>query len=372
MPNLLVASGIFHPESGGPATYLKGILPALQKKGWNPHVISFGDSSRSHYPYPVTRIARRAYPLRQTHYALSARKLLDWADICFAHSIDLPIWSGPRVPRALKVVGDQAWERCMRKGWIPPELSIDDFQTSAGDWRVRWQRAARSRQVKAMDAVIVPSEYLRRMVCSWGVPPSKIHVIYNALPDLTRPTESRADIRAQLGWDQRPILITVARLQPWKGIDHLLTAVSDLPEIRLVIVGDGPDLPRLKALAAPLGARVTFTGNLARDAVSKLMVAADGLALYSAYEGFSHTLLESLQLGTPVVASDCGGNPELVRHGRNGLLAPHVDIPALQGAITELLDRRDDFAAKASTDMDRFAFQTMVDQTNEILESVVN
>lgn len=367
----MVASGIFHPESGGPATYLQSILPALQKTGWNPHVISFGDSSHFQYPYPVTRIARRAYPLRQMHYALAARKLLDWADVCYLHSIDLPLWSGPRMPRLLKVVGDQAWERCMRKGWIPPEISIDDFQTSAGDWRVRWQRASRTRQVAAMDAVIVPSEYLRRMVSDWGVPPSKIHVIYNALPDLTRPTESRAEIRAQLEWDQRPTLLTVARLQPWKGIDHLLTALSDLPEIGLVIVGDGPDLPRLKALAAPLGARVEFTGNLAREAVSRLMIAADGLALYSAYEGFSHTLLESLQLGTPVLASDRGGNPELVRHGLNGLLAPHVSIPALQEAITELLDRRDEFSANANTDLKRFGFQKMVDQTSNILESVI-
>ena len=371
MPNLLAASGIFHPESGGPATYLHSILPALQERGWNARVISFGDSSRSDYPYPVTRIARRAYPLRQMHYALAARKLLAWADVCYLHSIDLPLWSGARVPRLLKVVGDQAWERCQRKGWIPPDMSIDDFQTIEGDWRVRWQRASRTRQVAAMDAVIVPSEYLRRMVSGWGVPSSKIHVIYNALPGLTRPTESRADIRAQLGWNQRPTLLTVARLQTWKGIDHLLAALCDLPEIRLVIVGDGPDLPRLKALAAPLGVRVEFTGKLARDAVSRLMVAADGLVLYSAYEGLSHTLLESLQLGTPVLASDRGGNPELVRHGVNGLLAPHVDVSALREAIKELLERRDELAANANMDMARFGFENMVEQTKNLLESMI-
>lgn len=372
MPNLLAASGIFHPESGGPATYLQSILPALQEKGWNPHVISFGDSSHFQYPYPVTRIARRAYPLRRLRYALAARKLLDWADVCYLHSIDLPIWSGSRMPRALKIVGDQAWERCQRKGWISPDMTIDDFQTSEGDWRARWQRASRSRQAQAMDAVIVPSEYLRRMVSSWGVSPSKIHVIYNALPDLTARAESRAEIRSQLGWDQRPTLITVARLQPWKGIDHLLTALSDLPEIGLVIVGDGPDRPRLKALAAPLGARVTFTGDLAREAVSRLMVAADGLALYSAYEGLSHTLLESLQLGTPALASDRGGNPEVLRHGLNGLLVPHVDIPALRAAIKELLLRRDEFAANASQDMERFEFENMVNQTSDLLASMID
>ena len=69
MPNLLVASGIFHPESGGPATYLKQILPHLQSLDWDVRVLSYGDSERSDYPYPVTRIRRRAFPLRLARYA---------------------------------------------------------------------------------------------------------------------------------------------------------------------------------------------------------------------------------------------------------------------------------------------------------------
>ena len=371
MPNLLVASGIFHPESGGPATYLNDILPALQASGWDARVISYGDSSRSDYPYPVTRIARRAYPLRLVRYALSAQKLLNWADICYLHSIDLPLWSGRSVPRVLKIVGDQAWERCVRRDWIPPDMTVDAFQTYRGDWRVRWQQASRTRQVTDMDAVVVPSQYLQRMVSGWGVAQSKIHVIYNALPALERPPAGRAEIRSELGWHDRPTLLTVARLQPWKGVDHLLAALTELPEIRLVVVGDGPDLPRLKALAERLGERVQFTGNLGRDAVSRLMVAADGLVLYSAYEGLSHTLLESLQLGTPVLASDRGGNPEVVRHGVNGLLAPHVDIAALREAIKQLLTRRDEFAANAGIGIRRFDFENMVDQTTVLLKSML-
>lgn len=371
MPKLLVASGILHPESGGPATYLKGILPALQALGWDARVISYGDSSVSDYSYPVTRIARRAFPLRLMSYAFSARELLDWADVCYLHSIDLPLWGGRSAPRVMKIVGDQAWERCMRKGWISSDMSIDDFQTYRGDWRVRWQQASRRRQVLAMDAVIVPSEYLRRMVNGWGVANDKIHVIYNALQEWERPAASRAEIRTKLGWDDRPTLLTVARLQPWKGIDHLLAALAELPEVRLVVVGDGPDLPRLRSLARQMGERVQFTGNLAPGAVSRLMVAADALALYSAYEGLSHTLLESLQLGTPVLASDRGGNPEVIRHGVNGLLAPHVDIAALREGIAQLLTRRDEYAANASVGMERFSFDNMVDQTSFLLKRAI-
>ncbi len=63
------------------------------------------------------------------------------------------------------------------------------------------------------------------------------------------------------------------------------------------------------------------------------MKAADYVALYSGYEGLSHTLLESLRAGTPVIASDKGGNPEVVQHGINGLLVPYVDVEALTAAI---------------------------------------
>ena len=81
MPRLLVASGIFHPEPGGPATYLRGLLPALKARGWDVRVLTFGDSLGGDYPYPVTRISRRAWPLRMAEYALAARRERDHARV---------------------------------------------------------------------------------------------------------------------------------------------------------------------------------------------------------------------------------------------------------------------------------------------------
>lgn len=371
MPKLFVASGIFHPESGGPATYLKTILPALQDADWQLRVQTFGEPHGGDYPYPVTRIARSPYPIRQARYALASRQHLSWADIVFAHSINLPLLGARGQPRVIKIVGDQAWERCQRRCWIPADLGIDEFQHYRGDWRVRWQKASRSRQVAAMDAIIVPSQYLKRMVVSWGVDPARTHVIYNALPPKTALNETRAEIRSLLNWDDRPTLITVARLQPWKGVDHLIAALRQLTDLRLVVVGEGPDRARLADLAAPLGDRVIFTGHLAQEQVHRLIRAADGLALYSGYEGLSHTLLESLRLGTPVLASDVGGNPEVVRHGFNGLLVPYIDGAALRQGIQELIERRDEFAANCGLDLGRFRLETMARQTDALLRSLL-
>ncbi len=371
MPKLFVASGIFHPESGGPATYLKTILPALQEAGWQLRVQTFGEPHAGDYSYPVTRIARSPYPIRQARYALASRNHLSWADLVFAHSLDLPLPGARDQPRVIKIVGDQAWERCRRRGWIPGDLGIDEFQSYRGDWRVRWQKASRSRQVAAMDAIIAPSRYLKRMVISWGIDPTRAHVIYNALPPNIALNETRAEIRSLLNWDDRPTLITVARLQPWKGVDHLIDALRQLTDLRLVVVGDGPDSSRLKQLAAPLGGRVIFTGALMPEQVHRLIRAADGLALYSGYEGLSHTLLESLRLGTPALASDIGGNPEVVRHGINGLLVPYIDGAALRRGIQELIERRDEFAANCQLDLGRFRLETMARRTDALLRSLL-
>ena len=369
MPKLLVASGIFHPEPGGPATYLRAILPALQGLSWQVRVMTYGEPGPQNYPFPVTRIAREAYPVRRLKYGLAARRELAWADLVYAQTIDLPLWRPGPLPRVIKIVGDQAWERCVRKRWIPPEMTVDEFQRYRGDLLVRWQKRSRTRQIADMDSVIVPSHYLKRMVTAWGIEASRVHVIYNALRLPPPPALSREAIRARLGWPDQATLITVARLQPWKGIDHLIDVVADMPELRLVIVGDGPDRGRLSTLAQPLGARVHFTGQLQPEEVQRQIVAADGLALYSSYEGLSHTLLESLHLGTPVLASDIGGNAEVVRHGVNGILTPHVDVGALRSGIKQLLERRDELAANHYLGLERFSFESMIRATDELLRS---
>ena len=369
MPNLLIASGIFHPEPGGPATYLRQILPALMGRGWQIRVLTYGDGSVSDYPYPVSRVPRQAYPLRLARYGWRARSLQQWADLTYLQTIDLPL--DGRGPRLMKVVGDQAWERCVRKGWIPPGMGIDAFQSYRGGFRARWQQVSRSRQVKALDAIVVPSDYLRRMVIGWGAPEDKAHLIYNALPAMPRSTENRLELRRSLGWDETPTLLTVARLQPWKGIDHLIRALHSLSDLRLVIVGAGPDDSRLRALAKPLGKRIEFTGQLPPAETHRHMAAADGFALYSGYEGLSHSLLEALRLGTPALASDIGGNPEVIQDGVNGVIVPYVDHEALLRGIKRLLANRAHFAANTGIGMERFDFEPMVERTDALLGSLL-
>lgn len=375
MPNLFIASGIFHPEPGGPATYLHEILPHLQSNGWEIHALTFSDTPDGPpEPYPVTRIVRQTYPLRMARYALASRSLLRWADLVYIHLLGLPLGGKSRAPRIVKIVGDIAWERAVRKGWIAPTEDIDDFQTRRYGWQVNLDKSRNAREAQGMDGVIVPSEYLKRMVVGWGVDEAKVRVIYNALPpDTVVPDVSQNEARQQLGLPDEPIVLTVGRILPWKGIDHLITALAHVPEVRLLVAGDGPTLQAAKAQAAASGVenRVTFLGRVGRDKMPLYMKAADYLALYSGYEGLSHTLLESLRVGTPVIASDKGGNPEVVQHGINGLLVPYINVEALTAALQEAFQpgKRDTLAANTHVGMERFDFGRMVEQTAATLKS---
>jgi glycosyltransferase involved in cell wall biosynthesis len=379
---LFVATGIFHPEAGGPATYLHGLLPEVLAAGHAVRLLTFGDPTPrdDSYGYPVQRISRHGMALRPLAYAaygLATRALLEWADLVYLHTTGLPLVGSRRAPRVIKIVGDQAWERCVRLHLVPPTEDIDAFQTRRYGPLVSAIRASRARDVRAADHVIVPSEYLKRMVVGWGIPDSRVSVIYNALPaapEDARPVPDRAEARRALGLPDGPLLLCVARLAAWKGVGPLIRAVAAAPGVTLLVAGDGPLLAEMQQLAAGSGAaeRIRLPGRVPHEQVAGLMRAADYTVLYSGYEGLSHTLLESLQAGTPVIASDRGGNPEVVRDGVNGLLVPYPDEGALAAAIRAAIQPgvRERLAVGTAAGLERFAWERMVNATLACLERV--
>ncbi|MFZ4815905.1 MAG: glycosyltransferase family 4 protein [Phototrophicaceae bacterium] len=377
MPKLLIASGIFHPESGGPATYLYHLLPHLQAHGYDIRVLTFGepDAERDRaYPYPITRISRTApFLVRNARYAQAALPLMLWADAVYLHTLNLPL---PPIPKPLivKIVGDQAWERAIRLGWLPPTSDIDAYQFSRY-WSplLMGNKWLNRREIRRVKGVIVPSLYLKHMVVHWGAPLSRVQVIYNAPPFEPPPNESPAEARAALELPlDRPIVLTVARLVAWKGVDALIEAIDAVPNALLLIAGDGEDRATLESLTQSLGRgdQVRFLGKVPHAQTLRYMRAADYVALYSGYEGLSHTLLESLHMGTPVIASRKGGNPEVVTHGVNGLLVEYPRPDALRQALAMAFEEgvQASLAANTSVGLERFDHTQMIAQTVAALQ----
>ena len=364
---IFVASGIFHPDSGGPATYLYRLLPELQARSHEVRVLAYGNAPTVGYPYPVVRIPFQTLPIRLMKYALAYRRGAAWADLIYLNSLGLPRSGDSRKPRVMKVVGDYAWERSVNRGWIAPGEDIDKFQHQPYSLPVNWAKGSRSREVQRMDRVIVPSDYLRRMVTGWGA--SHVQVIYNSLDiNSYTPALTRAETRQQVGWQQDgKYLVTAARLTAWKGVDYLIDALAQVGEIRLTVAGDGPQFEALKtrAVKKQVTDRVEFLGKIPHERLAVYLRAADYLALYSGYEGLSHTILEALYAGTPVIASNRGGNPEIVRDGENGLLVPHPDLPALVSALHRAFegDTPLRLATGAQKGLERFTWSCLVEQT---------
>ena len=186
---------------------------------------------------------------------------------------------------------------------------------------------------------------LERYVEINAVPRHKIRFIPNGV-DADRfrfDPHSRSHIREDLGVQKAFVWLAVGRLSPQKDYPSMLQAFAsvaqELPEALLLIVGDGPLRQVLEELARNLGLkdRMRFMGTGCD--VPGLMKAADGYLMSSAWEGMPIVLLEASSTGIPIVATDVGGNSEVVLDNETGFLVPPNDPGALAAAMVRIMDR---------------------------------
>src|SRR3989344_5786101 len=317
---LLIATGIFPPDIGGPATYSKLLLEELSKRNFSIQIITYGEP-KSGDPDNLKRISRH-WPkgIRHFIYFWQVLRLGKKADVIFAQdpvSAGLPAMLAAKILRKrfiLKVVGDYAWEQGLQR--FGARDLINDFQTKKYGWQIEVLRKIQSWVAKNADLVIVPSKYLKKIVSGWGVKDDKIKVIYNGvdLPELKFTAKEK-------------LIISAGRLVPWKGFEALLEAFSvlikDFPDWKLAIIGAGPELNKLKVESGKLKVsdKVIFTGALPKSELNDYLSRASIFALNTGYEGFSHQIVEAMVAGLPVLTTGVGGNPEIIEDGKNGLLA---------------------------------------------------
>ena len=131
------------------------------------------------------------------------------------------------------------------------------------------------------------------------------------------------------------VLVFAGRLGPQKALGVALQALAATPNATFVVAGDGPERETLERRVGELGldGRVRFLGSVPRERALRLFRAGDASLLSSAWENFPHTVVESLAVGSPVIATAVGGVPEVVHDGENGLLVAPGDPAALADAI---------------------------------------
>jgi glycosyltransferase involved in cell wall biosynthesis len=335
---ILIATGIYPPSVGGPATYSKLLNDELPKLGFGVEVLSFDEV--------------RYLPkiIRHLVYFFKCLSRGFGVDIIFAQdpvSVGFPALFASRILGKrfiLKVVGDYAWEQFQNESvkiknqkFVTPE----EFQTQKFGLITEFRRKIERFVAKSADKIIVPSEYLKKIVMMWGVKEEKIKVIYNSFDGVDIPG-SKEEIRKELGLNGK-IILSAGRLVPWKGFDTLIKlmpeVISKFSDARLLIAGSGLDEKSLKSLTRELGldSEVLFLGALSRANLLKHIKASDVFVLNTGYEGFSHLLLEVASAGIPIISTDVGGNVEIIESVKDGVLVGYNDEIAISEAIKKVL-----------------------------------
>lgn len=226
-------------------------------------------------------------------------------------------------------------------------VMADELKYEHGWNRVRFRLLSRleRRNARRADRVIVTSEHSRgAATVAYGLPAEDVSVVAEGI-DAEGWAGFTPDRRAD---PPTPTILSVARQYRRKNTAALVRAMAGvreaIPTAHLRVVGEGPEMPRLRSLVRSLrlGDAVTFVGSLEGvDAIREEFARADVFCLPSRQEGFGIVLLEAMAAGLPIVAADCGATPETAPPGEVSILVGPDDVAGLAAALVRLLDDAD-------------------------------
>ncbi len=332
---VLIVSGIWPPDVGGPASHAPDVAEFLRGRGHEVEVVTTADAPPAARPYPVFAVPQR-HRAGVRHYrgaALVHRRARN-ADLVYTTGMFGRSAAGStlaRKPYVVKLTADPAFERSRRRGFV--EGDVDDFQFHGGGPAVALLRFARDVELRHAAHVFTPSAYLRELALGWGVASERVSVLPNPSP-VVGELGQRDELRREFGLNGATLAFA-GRLTAQKSLERALEVVAGADGVKLVIAGEGPEREPLRTRAGELGIgdRVTFLGAQPRERIVELFHAADATILASSWENFPHTVVEALAVGTPVLAMQAGGVAEVVHDGVNGLLVAAGDTAALGEAV---------------------------------------
>lgn len=305
---------------GGSERHLLALLPALAARGVDVTFVGLDDPAWDPGPFyerlavPAERLAcprdldpRLALRLRRTLTRLRP-------DVVHTHLVHADGYG------ALASV---------RAPWALVSTKHNDDPFRAGSFRFVERALTR----RAQRVIAITHSLARFVVERVGLPARKVEVVHYGLDDPPEPWGAGSEPPAG-----GRLLVAVARLVEQKGLDVAVRALPDLPaDVRLAVLGEGPERARLEALARDLGAsdRLLLPGRVGD--VGAWLRQADVVVHPARWEGFGLALLEAMLAGKPVVASSVSSIPEIVADGETGLLVEPDDAPALARALESLL-----------------------------------
>lgn len=382
---IVIATGIFPPDIGGPATYSALLAEELPKRGIEVRIVTYG-------PAGVSRSIPKG--LRHLIYFFRCFFAAIGSDIVFAQdpvSAGLPALIAARLAGAkfiIRIAGDYAWEQAMQRFHVRD--SVDAFQTKKYSSGVECLRNIQKYVAGHADRVITPSNYFRELVGRWVREKENVVTIYNGIdlkpasptsqggPVLpaTERERGRTELRgANVPTSVEKRILSAGRLVPWKGFAELIGLMPKLPDWKLTIVGDGPERTSLEAKVRELKLenRVTLLRALPREDLLRELGQARVFVLNTSFESFSFQVVEAMHAGVPVVSTSIGNLSEIIENGKEGILVEPNDANAITSAITKL-DRDAAFRAavveSARAKAGRFSIQATLDSLEQLFKNL--
>ena len=335
--SVLLVSGIYPPDTGGPATFTQDFSRWLSQKKIDVSIVTYTDgTSKTTYVDGVRviqvhrdiNIVKRYFEyisILVKNYNSSAKVLAAGAflEVMTASVIR-------NIKYTIKIPGDIVWERARNSGIT--DLDITSFQNSELSLKYKAFRRLFTFSISRAMNVVVPSAFLQNMVANWVGDSKRIELVYNSI-DHSRFSQTES---AKKNFD----VVTASRLVPWKGVDEIIQCCKEL-NLSLGIAGEGPDEARLKGFASALGGSVTFLGQIPKSEMPNFYSSGKFFVLNSSYEGLPHALVEAKASGLLCIGRAGTGSEEVVRDLMDGMLVSNEPGNSLKDTLERAISNPD-------------------------------
>lgn len=344
---ILIATPLYPPEIGGPATYTKEIAEKL-KKDHEVTIVTYADNPKPIEGVSLYAISKKQFlPIRLFKYYKLIKKLSKEVDIIHSQNAVASgltaVLAGKKTetPVVIRFVGDEAWERSTQAGVTNKKLD-DWINSPENNLKSKIIMLIESFVFKKANTIMTPSKFLQDIIIKgYKINPNKVIVNYNA----AKQPEEYTGVNFK---EKKPHqILATARLTSWKGVDGIIKAVDivrkRIPDIKLVVAGDGPEFENLKNLSKELGIEnnVKFLGNVSKNETEALRKESTLYILNSTYEGLPHTVLTCFYIGIPVIATNIPGTNEVAIDNETAVLIEPNNPEMLAKTIEELIEDKE-------------------------------
>lgn len=357
---IVLATGIYPPEIGGPATYVRELSLALRAKGAQVVIVAYGHRGHNDEAEGVVRVSRSGGPIaRYCRYASALRRLSRGADIVEAFSsvsVGVPLWlahiRGPK--KILRLGGDFLWERATDRGdprglraWYESKPLFTGLMNGL---------------LRTFDVLVFSTEFQENLYRRFYANLPSMTVIENVNPRGTPHLHARHE----------PLrLLSFGRFVAFKNLPMLLDAVKQLPETTLTFVGSGPmeSVLRDRVTSLRLEDRVTFLPPHHGEAKEKLFSDSDVLVVPSTTDISPNTALEARAAGLPVLLTQETG---LSRALTDGMILADLSTPErIADAVRDVTEKYETYAARAAEPVPERSWGQLADEHLSLFVSIL-